>query len=226
MKRTLYLAGVNTRPLAGAADPVRWWLLSFTLLRRKGNRIPDWILPLIAERRVIWDPGTFAERAVSYLDYRRFLASIAHRGDPYLQYDEIGDPEATAWYLRDMRRRGFTPIPILQPGGDPDLLGEERMAIGGLVPMPREHRQRYLDDLFYGQPRRIGRVHLLGIVAREWFERYPALSGDSTTWIPRGPFNRSRTIPEWLGDYGEQEIPWRPPAEIQGSLFERTEVTG
>ncbi len=223
MRRTFYLAGVNRKGLAAAASPVEYWLLSFTLLRRQANGLPEWLHPYLTGRQVVWDPGTYADRAVSYLDYRRFLDSIRGRGDPYLQYDEVGDADATGWYLRDMRRRGYEPIPVLQPGGDVRLLEEPRVAIGGLVPMPPHQRQAYLDELFYGDGRMqpVGQVHLLGIVARQWFMRYPARSGDATTWLPRSEWNRSRSIAEWLSAFGEQDVPFRPPGEIQAPLFAR-----
>jgi hypothetical protein len=218
VRRIIYVAGVNTRPLAKAADGVPYWLLSVTLLRRK-NGLPSWIHSYLHRRTVLWDPGTFTEDCISYHGYRAFLDRWARSTDEYLQYDEVGDPEATAWYLQDMRRRGYDPIPVLQPGASPGLLAEARVAVGGLVPMTKDERRRYLDWLFYQSGVKVaGRVHLLGMWRHEWFEPYPATSGDSTTWIPRGPYNRQQSVEEWLREYGEVDIPYIPRESLQATL--------
>lgn len=62
------------------------------------------------------------------------------------------------------------------------------------------------------------RIHLLGVGDPYWFRRYPVASGDSTTWIPRFPWNRSRPPVDWLKGYGDQEIPYVPPATLQDRL--------
>lgn len=169
----------------------------------------SWIEPYLHGRQVMFDPGTFSRGAVSYLDYRRFIED--YQPSLYLQYDEIGDPEATAWYLSDMRRRDFAPIPIMQPGADPTMLDTEpKLALGGLAVMSKPKRQEYLDSLFYpnGELRKVGWVHLLGISPEQWFERYPASSGDSTTWLPRNKWNRHKSLDEWVQWYGERDIPF------------------
>ena len=212
MMRTIYAAGINGGRRAAEAAVCPYWLLSVTLLRRK---IPPWLSVHLPGLTILWDPGTFMAGAVSYRDYRRFLEQHEPWCRDYLQYDEPGDPVATAWYLGDMRRRGFHPIPVLQPGGDLSLLDEPQVAIGGLVPMSRLARIAYLDALFYpkGYPRRVGHVHLLGMSQAFWFLRYPAASGDSTTWIPRAPYNRRKTVAQWLAEYGRRPIPLLgPPA--------------
>lgn len=74
--------------------------------------------------------------------------------------------------------------------------------------MSSDSRRLYLDQLFGSGDRPTGRLHLLGMWRAEWFERYPVTSGDSTTWIPRGPYNRQRTVEEWLREFGQQHIPY------------------
>lgn len=211
MKRCIYVAGVNRKHLAAAANDCPYWLLSVTLLRK----CPSWLGGYLQNRRVIWDPGTFSEDAIAYHRYRAYLDRYARGQDEYLQYDEIGDPEATEWYLKDMRRRGYDPVPILQPGGTVTLLHEKRVAIGGLVKLSEANRKHYLDDLFYNHEV-AARVHLLGMCRVEWFEPYRAVfSGDSTTWIPRSEWNRRKTIAEWMEEYGEQWIPHIPRSSTQ-----------
>lgn len=199
-----------------------YWLLSVTHVRTRRG-IPEQLRPYLRGRKILWDPGTFSDEAISYLNYRRFIEAYVLPEHDYLQYDEIGDPEATEWYLKDMRRRGFNPIPILQPGSSPELFNEPRLAIGGVARPTWSHEQRiaYLDSLFYPEtgPRKVGWVHLLGLGSRDIFERYPAASGDATTWLPRQEPHRRRPISEWMKEYGEVDIPLRPPTQYQRRLF-------
>jgi hypothetical protein len=215
VKRIIYVAGVNRKHLAEQANSVPYWLLSATLLRK----YPSWLESYMRNRTVIWDPGTFTEDCISYQGYRAYLDRHAKSKHMYMQYDEIGNPEATEWYLNDMRRRGYEPIPILQPGGDKGLLQNERMVfIGGTVPMSDGERMRYLDDLL--GPGITAKVHLLGMMKPEWFAPYQAaVQGDNTSWIPRSEWNRRKSIEEWMQEYGEQWIPHVPRNHIQMALF-------
>lgn len=215
MKRIIYVAGVNRKHLAEHASSVPYWLLSATLLRK----YPSWLESYMRQRVVIWDPGTFSEDCISYQGYRTYLDRHAKSRHVYMQYDEIGDHEATAWYLKDMRRRGYNPVPILQPGGDVNLLQcDGLVCIGGTVRMQDDERTRYLDSLLL-QPIR-ARVHLLGMMRPEWFEPYEtAVQGDNTSWIPRSEWNRRKTVAEWMQEYGEQWIPHKQRRVIQTALF-------
>lgn len=210
LKRIIYVAGVNNWNRLQELSVCPYWLLSVTLIRRKNGGVSPKLLPYFNRINILFDPGTFSYDSVSYLNYRRFLEEYAQPHHQYLQYDEIGDPEATAWYLQDMRRRGFNPIPILTPGGDPSMLSLPVVAVGGVAKMSRKQRFEYLDSLFYpnGVLRKTYRVHLLGLGHEDYFRRYPATSGDSTTWIPRQEPHRRKSIAEWMKSYGEQYIPF------------------
>ena len=211
MRRIIYAAGVNRKHLAVAIDNMPYWLLSATLLRK----YPSWLANYLNRRIVLWDPGTFSEDCISYSYYRTFIDRYAKSHDQYLQYDEIGDPEATAWYLQDMRKRGYRPMPIMQGDAYHLLQSEPILAIGGLVRMSEHQRQMYLDDIFYNHAP-TAKIHLLGMLRHEWFAPYQqAVSGDNTSWIPRSEWNRSKSIEDWMKEYGEQWIPHNPRRLIQ-----------
>ncbi|WP_201009061.1 hypothetical protein [Paenibacillus glycanilyticus] len=215
MKRLIYVAGVNRKHLASAAATIPAWLLSATLLRRYPGWIEQYMTP---DRAVRWDPGTFSEDAMSYKGYRDFIHLHAKPWHDYLQYDEIGDAEASTWYLQDMRKRGMDPIPILQGNSIEMLQKEPRLAIGGLVMMDDLERRNYLDEIFYNHKPK-GIVHLLGMRKAEWFSPYLAAEGDNTSWIPRSEWNRKKSIDEWLLEYGEQWVPYKPREFVQTKLF-------
>lgn len=214
MNRTIYVAGVNRKNLAAQASSVPYWLLSVTLLRK----YPNWLSQHLKGRVVLWDPGTFTEDCVSYSYYRTYIDRYMKSQDQYLQYDEIGDPEATAWYLKDMRRRGYRPMPIMQGNAFHLLQDEPMLAIGGLVMMGGDERKRYLDSIFYDH-KPSARIHLLGMIKPEWFAPYQkATQGDNTSWIPRSEWNRRKTIEEWMKEYGEQWIPYQPRELVQMAM--------
>lgn len=220
MRRIIYAAGVNTKRLAETASQCPYWLLSVSLLPKKGP--PAWLEPYLG-RNVLWDPGTFSVDARTYPHYREWLSRYVRPHHRYLSYDEIGgDPDLNMAYLQDLRRRGFNPIPVYHPGMPKSVLSAPRVAVGSLVGMQADEvRQRHLDGLFYGEVnafRPDAEVHLLGMGKDSWFERYPATSGDSTTWIPRFPWNRETTTDEWMRRYGVQEIPLITPETVQRRL--------
>lgn len=211
MNRIIYVAGVNRKHLANAVSHIPYWLLSVTLLRK----YPTWLDQHVAKRTVIWDPGTFSEDPVSYQYYRQYIDRYMRSKDRYLQYDEIGDAEATAYYLKDMRKRGYKPIPVLQGNAFHLLRQEPIVAVGGLVRMGDEERKMYLDEIFYDyQP--TAKIHLLGMIKKEWFEPYrQAVQGDNTTWVRGGQYKQ---YPEMLNNYGEQWIPHKERELIQLSF--------
>lgn len=214
MIRTIYVAGVNRKHLADAADSVPYWLLSATLLRK----YPSWLDSRLKGRKVRWDPGTFSEDSISYIKYRSMIDRYFRSSDDYLQYDEIGDEEATTWYLKDMRRRGYKPIPVLQGKAFYLLRQEPLVAIGGLVMMQNDERRRYLDEIFYDH-KPVSQIHLLGMIKHEWFSPYEqAVCGDNTSWIPRSEWNRKKTIEQWMKEYGEQWIEYAPRELVQMAM--------
>lgn len=215
MKRTIYVAGINRKHLAAQASSIPYWLLSVTLLRK----YPSWLHQHVRNRMVLWDPGTFSEDPVSYSYYRAYIDRYIRSTDEYLQYDEIGDSEATSWYLQDMRKRGYNPTPILQGNAFHLLKSEKKIAIGGLVRLSNEERVRYLDHIFYDY-KPSAEIHLLGMKNKAWFEPYAqAVQGDNTSWIPRSKWNRKKSIEEWMLEYGEQWMPYKERQLRQLALF-------
>jgi len=215
MKRTIYVAGINRKHLAVQASSIPYWLLSVTLLRK----YPSWLQQHLSNRVVLWDPGTFSEDPVSYSYYRTYIDRYIRSIDQYFQYDEIGDSEASLWYLQDMRKRGYNPIPILQANSFHLLKSEKKIAIGGLVRLSNEDRIRYLDQIFYDY-KPSAEIHLLGMKNKEWFEPYAqAIQGDNTSWIPRSKWNRKKSIEAWMLEYGEQWIPYKERQLRQMTLF-------
>lgn len=220
MHRLIYMAGVNAPNRYLLADRCSCWLLSVALVREGTSGLPLWLRYAMAGRYVLWDCGAFStsREPVRYHEYLTFLARHVTRlpSHEYLQFDVMGDPEATDWYYRDMLRRRYRPWKVIQPGGDTTCLyTESYAALGGLVGMKPTERRRHLDGVFYPEDGRrpTARIHLLGVSGTQWLERYPARSADSTNWLPYGPWNRRLTPEQWATQhYGWQDVPYQPPA--------------
>lgn len=134
----------------------------------------------------------------------------------FMSLDVIGDQEASWRNFYQLRTQGLAAIPIITAHVDLEHLdralleGQERIALGGLVPMAR-HRQAlsaWLDACFarlwrwHQKTGKMPRVHLLGI-ASEWaLLRYPCASADSSGWaspIRQGKWKGSaRGLPDDL----------------------------
>jgi hypothetical protein len=212
VKRIIYVAGINRKHLAAHMDKIPYWLLSATLLRK----YPAWIDLYMRNRSVIWDPGTFSEDCISYQGYRSYIDRNVKSKQLYMQYDEIGNPEVTEWYLKDMRKRGYNPIPILQPNGNESMLKTERLVcIGGLVPMQPTQRVNYLDRILTNEVK--AKVHLLGMIKHQWFSPYlNAVQGDNTTWVRGAAYKNN---PDIIKNYGEQWVPHKVNKILQLALF-------
>lgn len=150
-----------------------------------------------------WTRGTH----IDLDEYCAFIKANIDNIDVYACLDVIpgvpGIPATTAqridaanqtWanYLY-MRREGLDPLPVFHYGESFDFLermldfGCDYIGIGGLVGVPGEMRQLWLDRLFTrlcdddGMP--IIKTHGFGMTSIPLIFRYPWYSVDSTTWI-------------------------------------------
>lgn len=219
IERTLYIAGVNSDGLAAAASDKKHWLISATLTRSKRTGVPhEWLHKWLDDRDILYDPGFSANGRVTFEEYCQMLRDFARPQDRYLQYDIINNAKETERYLHEMRDMGFDPIPVLQPNASVEMHNEPILAIGALVVMTKRARVNYLDSIFHGSNPPTGEVHFLGMVQDFWFERYNALSGDSTTWI-RDSVNGNYPMKELLQLYGKRYIEYVGANTVQQSLF-------
>ncbi|QDA30237.1 hypothetical protein [Paenibacillus polymyxa] len=203
MKRTIYVSGLTTKSLAHQARVIPYWLLRVSELRR----YPEWLDPYVTNRSVMWSAGSGIDRP-DYMGYLSYIDKHIIGRHAYLQYDDFRDPNATTWYLKDMRRRGYNPLPILQPGGNSMLLhSEDLVFLSGLLQMDDMERSDYLDKHLMVGIR--AKVHLLGIKDAPWFAPYAAaIQGDHSLRETHG-FWRQRCT-ERSDEFGEQWIPYSP----------------
>lgn len=204
MKRTIYVSGINTKSQAHQAQVIPFWLLSVAEMRT----YPKWLDLYVTNRSVVWSAGGAEIERPDYWSYLSYIDEHVMGHHAYLQYDDFCNADATTWYLKDMRRRGYKPIPILQPGGNSMLLHfEDLVFMSGLPEMNDMERSAYLDKHLMVGIR--AKVHLLGINDARWFVPYSsAIQGDHRIIANHrfwGHHRRERSI-----KFGEQWIPYSP----------------
>lgn len=231
--RRLFVAGIDRERYAAEWSACDYWLLNATTLWRATGELPEWLAPHVwGGKVVLWDPGTFAAEALSFMEYVTMLRQVIHPYHYALSYDVPGKPHLTLWYFERMLQIGGDPIPVIQPGIDPRGIlkawkdygkGKHgRLAIGGILKYSTdEERFAYLDSIFYpdgpgSAPAWLDGVdvHLLGILDPVYYARYPAATGDSSSAIRRIA-KREGTLADWLPRYGLVDLPFEGPGQMQ-----------
>lgn len=165
--------------------------------------------PDVREEDVFVDSGAFAVftrgASISLGEYADFLLRNSSRVSLYASLDVIGDWQASAANVSEMRRLGLDPVPTFHRGSPwPEL---ERLvaehayvAIGGLAanvakPGERLHfaglgsSEEYLDRVFDIAGRHWPvRLHAFGVISQRILERYPFCSADSSSAERGGGF--------------------------------------
>ena len=126
--------------------------------------------------------------------YHRYIdnlpASINLVG--YVSLDVIGDHAKTMRNLRHMRAAGYQPIPIIQPGFDPNDLDEivydapdRYVALGGLRTDHSRMRKyrRYLEYVFSFKQIRNAKIHTFGSFDLPACLKYGVYSADVSSYL-------------------------------------------
>lgn len=204
MERIFYVAGIDRPKYADYWAHQKYWLISVAFVGSNRTGIKPWMLPYLKTQKILFDPGVFSKNfSITLERYVEFIREYAlPYGHEYLQLDVIGDAEATHENLVKMRELGLNPVPVLQIGGNKEILKEKRSAVGGLLSLGKNERKEYLKGLFE-DPDEYGSIHLLGVTDFELIQHTNAYSMDSTSWIPRRGPKRAR---DFRGDYGEKFV--------------------
>lgn len=131
--------------------------------------------------------------------YILFIKKYLPYVDYYINLDVINNAEETWNNQLYMESKGLKPIPVFHFGSDTKWLqmyidkGYDFIALGGMVPNPKEVLLPALDDMWSkylidknGMP--LVKVHGFAITAPYLFARYPWFSVDSTSWVKYGKY--------------------------------------
>ncbi len=190
-------------------------LVSYATL---GDRCVDMLRP---DWDVLLDSGAFtnfkAGKDVVTMDsYCKFLEQHGSRFWRYMSLDRIGDAPGSRANLIELRRRGFSPVPVFQRTAPLHELEEmasqsDLVAIGGIAggaALPGRSEKREYVEAAMAQTRRLGvNAHLLGV-------------GSFATLVANRPFSADSSDYCKGNRYGELRL-WEPRAR-QFVFFRRT----
>jgi hypothetical protein len=160
---------------------------------------------------------------ISIVEYARFIQRHKDVLFGYFNLDVVGDPVRSKLNANYLRYKGLNPIEIWHPQSGFQALHElvseakvngDLLAIGGLVFMEEEERNRVLDEvfaLFPDQP-----FHTLGCSSTALY-RYPIFSSDSTGPIMGRRYNS--LITESGQVKADEEHAWHDWTEDEALVF-------
>jgi hypothetical protein len=187
-------------------DSVKYNLESYHYIK-KGNYVRN----IKADgARIFLDSGAFSSFSlgvdVNINDYADFIKENKDFIDMASVLDAIGDPVGTFHNQNTLEKLGVEVLPCFHYGEPWDLCeyylnNYEYITIGGMVPIPNQKLEGWLDELWDkvltdndGYSRR--KVHGFGLTARNLMEKYPWFSCDSSSWI-QAASNGSIVLPEY-----------------------------
>lgn len=203
----LYIAGLYTshfgrhsniyrsasQNLQALRDTVHWHLESYHYIH-KGNYVMNIDRDGV---KVFLDSGAFSAFSlgvdVDIGAYAEFIRENQKVIDMASVLDAIGDHEATLKNQQDLERRGCPVLPCFHFGEPLDLCeyyvsNYEYITIGGMVPIPNEKLEPWLDNLWEkvltdkdGFSRI--KIHGFGLTSRKLMVKYPWFSVDSSSWV-------------------------------------------
>lgn len=120
--------------------------------------------------------------------------------------DAIGDPHGTWENQKYLEKKGCNVLPCFHYG-EPFELAEHYaknypyMTIGGMVPIPNQKLEPWLDYLWANHltdkdGKTLNKVHGFGLTARKLMRKYPWYSVDSSSWV-QAASNGSIVLPEF-----------------------------
>lgn len=159
--------------------------------------------------RVFLDSGAFSAFSLgvevdieAYADFVRENKDIIKMASVL---DAIGDPVGTFNNQKTLERLGAEVLPCFHYGEPWDLCdyyarNYEYMTVGGMVPIPNNKLEYWLDELWSkvltdkdGFART--KVHGFGLTSRKLMDKYPWFSVDSSSWV-QAAANGSIVLPE------------------------------
>lgn len=138
--------------------------------------------------KIFLDSGAFQawkkEIQIDIKDYMDFVEENKDIIHTYSLYDVIGDPKKTEENYLKMKKEGFNPFPIYQPGMDPDMYQDQYVGLGGLVPLNFKQKVKLIKK--YSMKKHL---HIFGVNNLELLRLFPQTqSADASSWLNGSKF--------------------------------------
>lgn len=142
---------------------------------------------------ILLDSGAYSAwtkgKGIALTDYMKYIKENEEFISGYINLDVFGDNEMSYDYYKIMKRKGFSPIPVVQYGANEEYWlkkyldeGETYIALGGTVPIVNKAEVSTWVRLMCWQYPEV-KFHLLGSSSRKILDHCDIYSVDSSTWF-------------------------------------------
>jgi hypothetical protein len=142
---------------------------------------------------IMLDSGAYSAftkgKGIALTDYMKYIENNNEYITRYMNLDVFGDNQMSYDYYEIMKRKGFSPVPVVQYGEDYQewldkyrYNGEQFIALGGTVPIKNKKEVSEWVRLLSWQYPEIN-FHLLGSSSRKILDHCDVYSVDSSTWF-------------------------------------------
>lgn len=179
----------ETEAIRRAKPP--YLLLSYYYFRNKS--LKDFIEKLgYKPEEVMLDSGAYSawtkEKGIALTDYIKFIENNKNYISCFLNLDVVQDNEMSFDYFCILKKKGYSPIPVVQYEEDYEKwfkkyydLGERFIALGGTVLVKsKSDVSNWVRILTWQFPE--VKIHLLGSSSRRIIDHCDLFSCDSSTW--------------------------------------------
>ncbi|QED48170.1 hypothetical protein [Cytobacillus dafuensis] len=166
-------------------------LLSYFYFRNKP--LKQFVEKLGYSPEIMLDSGAYSAwtkgKGIALTDYMKYIEENREYITNFINLDVFGDNEMSFDYFMILKKKGFSPIPVVQYGDDHEEwlhkyynLGERFIALGGTVPIKNKWEVSEWVRLLAWQYPEI-KFHLLGSSSRQNINHCDMYSCDSSTWF-------------------------------------------
>ncbi|MGD6894319.1 hypothetical protein [Bacillus infantis] len=177
-------------------------LLSYFYFRNKS--IKDFVTKIGYKPEIMLDSGAYSAwtkgRGIALTDYMKYITVNQEFISRYINLDVFGDNEMSFDYYCIMKRKGYSPVPVIQYGADFQewldryyQFGERFIALGGTVPVKNKWEVSDWVRLLSWQYPEID-FHLLGSSSRKIIDHCDMYSCDSSTWFMQAVMGKPKHI--------------------------------
>lgn len=166
-------------------------LLSYFYFRNKP--LKQFIEKIGYTPEIMLDSGAYSAwtrgRGIALTDYMKYIDENKEHISHYINLDVFGDNELSFDYYQIMKKKGYTPIPVVHYGKEDRYWferyfdeGESFIALGGTVPIKDKWEVSSWARMFCWEFPEV-KFHLLGSSSRKVIDYCDLYSCDSSTWF-------------------------------------------
>lgn len=177
-------------------------LLSYFYFRNKP--LKQFVEKLGYQPEIMLDSGAYSAwtkgKGIALTDYIKYIDENKEYLSSYINLDVIGDNEMSYDYYEILKRKNYTPIPVVHHGDDCEKWlekyyqnGERFIALGGTVGIKSKQKVSDWARLLIWQYPNVN-FHLLGSSSKKIIDHCDLYSCDSSTWFMQAIMGKPKHI--------------------------------